>query len=41
MSRVVEDYLKGVFAFVAVGVVTVAVGTLIIVIHTLVASLAN
>jgi hypothetical protein len=41
MSRVVEDYLKGVLAFVAVGVVTAAVGTLIFVIHNIVGSLPN
>ena len=41
MSRVVENYLRGVFAFVAVGVVTVAVGTLILVIHNLVGLLPN
>lgn len=41
MSKVVENYLKGVFAFVAVGVVTAAVGTLIFVIHNLIGSLTN
>lgn len=36
MSRAVENYLRSVAAFVAVGVVTAAVGTLILVIHNLV-----
>ena len=36
MSSVVENYLRGVFAFVAVGVMTAAIGTLIVVIHDLV-----
>jgi hypothetical protein len=41
MSRVVENYLRGLLAFVAVGVMTVAMGTLILVIHNLIGSLPS
>jgi hypothetical protein len=41
MSKAVKNYLAGVFAFVAVGVVAAAVGALILVIHDFIGSLPN
>jgi hypothetical protein len=39
MSKAVRNYLGGVLAFVAVGVIAGAIGTLILVVHDLIGSL--